>query len=121
MLDAFWMQSMQGSIQGQYECIKAFSETDFTSDLKKMTIPTLFMHGDADQVVPIQIASEKSVKIVPKGTLKVYPGAPHGMCVTHAAEVRQGRYPKLFRLPPYSEATCPPERTSTSFERRLER
>jgi non-heme chloroperoxidase len=87
VIDAFWMQSMLGGIKGQYESIKAFSETDFTSDLKKMTIPTLIMQGDDDQIVPIGLASQRSVKIVPRATLKIYPGAPHGLYVTAADRV----------------------------------
>ncbi|MET4212882.1 non-heme chloroperoxidase [Bradyrhizobium sp. LA2.1] len=86
-IESFWMQGMLGGIKGQYECIKAFSETDFTNDLKKMTIPTLIIQGDDDQIVPIGIASLKSAKIVPKATLKIYPGAPHGLCVTLAEKI----------------------------------
>ncbi len=78
---------MMGSIQGEYESIRAFSETDFTDDLKKMTIPTLVLQGDDDQIVPIDIASRRSVKILPNARLKEYAGAPHGLCVTHADQV----------------------------------
>jgi non-heme chloroperoxidase len=87
VIDSFWAQSMQGGIKGQFESIKAFSETDFTGDLKKMTVPTLIIQGDDDQIVPICIASFKSVEIAPKATLKIYPGAPHGLCVTLADKV----------------------------------
>jgi non-heme chloroperoxidase len=86
-IDSFFAQAMMGSIEGQYDCIAALSETDFTGDLKKMTIPTLLLHGVEDQVVPIDIASRKSIKILPRGTLVELPGAPHGMCVTHADRV----------------------------------
>jgi len=86
-VDSFWLQGMMGSLQGEYDCINAFSETDFTDDLKKMTIPTLLLQGDDDQIVPIDIASRRSVKILPNATLKEYAGAPHGMCVTHADRV----------------------------------
>lgn len=86
-IDSFFAQAMMGSIEGQYDCIAALSETDFTGDLKKMTIPTLLLHGVEDQVVPIDIASRKSIKILPRGTLVEIPGAPHGMCVTHADRV----------------------------------
>ena len=75
------------SLQGEYDSIKAFSETDFTTDLKKMAIPTLVLHGDDDQIVPIDIASRRSVKILPNANLKEYAGALHGMCVTHANQV----------------------------------
>ena len=78
------LQGMAGSVQAHYEGIKAFSETDFTADLKKMDVPTLFLHGDDDQVVPIAIASLKAVKLVPGAQIKVYKGYPHGMLTTHA-------------------------------------
>src|SRR5580765_2963065 len=79
----WWQQGMMGSIQAHYDGIKAFSETDFTGDLQKMDVPTLVMHGDDDQVVPIAISSQLSAKLVKNATLKVYPGLPHGMCATH--------------------------------------
>lgn len=85
--DSFWLQGMQASIIGAYDCIKAFSETDFTEDLKKFDIPTLILHGDADQIVPIGSAALMSSKIVKGARLKVYPGAPHGMCTTLADEI----------------------------------
>jgi non-heme chloroperoxidase len=81
--DSFLSQAMQGSLPAVYECIKAFSETDFTEDLKKFDVPTLIMHGDDDQVVPIGITGLVSAKLVKDATLKVYPGLPHGMCSTH--------------------------------------
>jgi non-heme chloroperoxidase len=80
--DSFWMQGMLCGFPGSYECIKAFSETDFTEDLKKFDVPTLILHGDDDQIVPIVAAGLLSSKIVKGATLKVYPGAPHGMCST---------------------------------------
>ena len=73
--------------QGAHACIKAFSETDFTQDLKKIDVPILILQGDADQIVPIEDASLVSSKLVKNSTLKVYPGAPHGMCTTHADQV----------------------------------
>ena len=85
--DSFWLQGMQCSIKGAYDCIKAFSETDFTKDLKKIDVPTLIMHGDADQIVPIGASALMSSKLVQKATLKVYPGAPHGMPVTLANQI----------------------------------
>jgi non-heme chloroperoxidase len=87
VIDSFWLQGMLGSIRGLYECIKEFSETDFTSDLQKIDVPTLLIHGDDDQIVPIVAASAKTVEIVPDARLKVYKGAPHGLCVTRADEV----------------------------------
>jgi len=73
---------MQVSIIGAYDCIKAFSETDFTEDLKKVDVPTLILHGDADQIVPIQASALLSAKLIKNSSLRVYPGAPHGMCTT---------------------------------------
>jgi len=81
--DSFWLQAMLGSLKGEYDCIKQFSETDFTGDLKKFDVPTLVVHGDDDQIVPIGSAGEMSAKIVSGATLKVYPGAPHGLPSTH--------------------------------------
>ncbi|HEX3473198.1 MAG TPA: alpha/beta hydrolase [Silvibacterium sp.] len=83
----FWLQGMLGSHKSQYDTIKAFSETDFTEDLKKIDIPTFIMHGDDDQIVPIGAAGLMSAKIVKDATLKVYPGYPHGMATIHAAEI----------------------------------
>ncbi len=85
--DAFWLQGMQMSIVGAYDCIKAFSETDFTEDLKKIDVPTLILHGDADQIVPIADSALLSAKLVKNATLKIYPGAPHGMATTLANEI----------------------------------
>ena len=82
--DHWWQQGMMGSIQAHYDCIKAFSETDFSEDLKKIDVPALVMHGDDDQVVPIAISSVLTAQLIPHATLKVYPGLPHGMCATNA-------------------------------------
>lgn len=83
IIDAFWLQGMQAGLKSAYDCIKAFSETDFTEDLKKINIPTLIIHGDDDQIVPIGASAMQSSKLVKGSTLKVYPGAPHGLTVTH--------------------------------------
>jgi non-heme chloroperoxidase len=80
----WWRQGMMGAANAHYDGIKAFSETDFTEDLKKIDVPVLVLHGDDDQVVPYQDAGVLSVKLVKHGTLKIYPGFPHGMCTTHA-------------------------------------
>jgi non-heme chloroperoxidase len=80
----WWLQGMLGSVKAHYDCIKAFSETDFTEDLKKIDIPVLVMHGDDDQIVPIGAAGLMSAKILKHATLKVYPGFPHGMATTNA-------------------------------------
>jgi len=77
--ESFWLQGMLAGMTGVYDCIKQFSETDFTEDLKKMTIPTLVVHGDDDQIVPIQAAALRTVEIAPQATLKIYQGAPHGL------------------------------------------
>ena len=79
----WWRQGMMGSVKAGYECIKAFSETDFTEDLKAIDVPVLVMHGDDDQIVPIADAALKSIKLLKHGTLKVYEGLPHGLCTTH--------------------------------------
>ena len=81
--DSFWLQSMLCGFPAAYQCIKAFSETDTTEDLKKFDVPTLILHGDDDQIVPIQSAALLSSKIVKGSQLKVYPGYPHGMCQSH--------------------------------------
>jgi non-heme chloroperoxidase len=80
--ESFWLQGMMAGMPASYFCIKAFSETDFTDDLKKIDVPTLIMHGDDDQIVPIGASALLSSKIVKGSTLKIYPGAPHGMCTT---------------------------------------
>ena len=84
IIQNWWRQGMMGGVKAHYEGVKAFSETDFTEDLKAITVPTLVMHGDDDQVVPIADSAELSIKLLKNGTLKVYPGYPHGMCTTHA-------------------------------------
>jgi non-heme chloroperoxidase len=85
--ESFWLQSMLGGHKGIYDCVKAFSETDFTEDLKKFDVPTLIMQGDDDQIVPIADASMLSSKIVKGSVLKVYPGLPHGMCSTNKDQI----------------------------------
>ena len=80
--DSFWLQGMLAGYKGVIDCIKAFSETDFTEDLKRFDVPTLILHGDDDQIVPIGASAMLSSKIVKGSMLKVYPGAPHGMCST---------------------------------------
>ena len=87
LIQAWWMQGMLGGHKNTYDSIKAFSETDFTEDLKKFTIPTLIIHGDDDQVVPIDAAGRASKRLVPHAQLIVYPGAPHGLTDTHKDQV----------------------------------
>jgi non-heme chloroperoxidase len=85
--DSFWLQGMQAGLKGAFDCIKVFSETDHTEDLKKFDVPTLIIHGDDDQIVPIGASAMLSSKIVKGSTLKVYPGAPHGLPTTHKDQV----------------------------------
>ena len=80
----WWRQGMAGGVKAHYDCVKAFSETDFTEDLKKISVPTLVMHGDDDQIVPYKDAAVLSAQLVKGSTLKIYPGYPHGMFKTHA-------------------------------------
>jgi non-heme chloroperoxidase len=87
--DSFWLQGMVAGFPAAYECIKAFSETDFTEDLKKIDVPTLIIHGDDDQIVPIADSALLTVKLVKDATLKVYPGAPHGLCSTLKDKVNE--------------------------------
>ncbi|MGE8706427.1 MAG: alpha/beta fold hydrolase [Achromobacter sp.] len=81
-LDQFWLWSMQSGQKNAYECVKAFSETDFTEDLKKIDVPTLFMHGEDDQIVPIHDSAKKAVRLVKNAQAIYYPGAPHGLTAT---------------------------------------
>jgi non-heme chloroperoxidase len=84
VIDNWWRQGMMGGIKPQYDCIKAFSETDFTDDLKKIDVPVLVMHGDDDQIVPIADAALLSIELLKRGTLKVYEGLGHGLCTINA-------------------------------------
>jgi non-heme chloroperoxidase len=83
LIDIFWLQGMQAGHKNTYDCINAFSETDFTEDLKKFDLPTLIVHGDDDQIVPISAAALRSAKLVKNAMLKIYAGAPHGLGYTH--------------------------------------
>jgi len=85
--DAFWLQGMQAGFKGVIDCIKAFSETDFTEDLKRIDVPTLIMHGDDDQIVPIDASAMLSSKLVKGSTLKIYPGFSHGMCSVNKDQI----------------------------------
>ena len=87
MIDSFWLQGMQAGHKNTLDCIKAFSETDFTEDLNKFDVPTLIIHGDDDQIVPIGAAALRSSKLVRNATLKIYAGAPHGLAYTHKDEL----------------------------------
>jgi len=87
--DSFWLQGMLAGFNGVFDCVKAFSETDFTKDLKKIDVPTLIMHGDDDQIVPIGASALLSANIIKGATLKIYPDAPHGMCSTLKDQVNK--------------------------------
>jgi len=87
VIDEFWREGMQGSVLALYDCIKQFSEVDYTSDLQKIDVPTLILQGDDDQIVPLDDSGRKSAKIIKNATLKVYAGAPHGMCTTESDRV----------------------------------
>jgi non-heme chloroperoxidase len=87
ILDQFWLWSMQAGLLGAYESIKAFSETDFTEDLKKFDVPTLVLHGEDDQIVPVKDSAKKSAKLIQGAKEIYYPGAPHGLTATHQDQV----------------------------------
>jgi non-heme chloroperoxidase len=87
LIDSFWLQGMQAGHKNALDCIKAFSETDFKEDLAKFDVPTLILHGDDDQVVPIAVGGLASAKLVKNNTLKVYPKAPHGLADTHKEQL----------------------------------
>jgi non-heme chloroperoxidase len=106
VIDNWWRQAMMGSSKAQYDGIKAFSETDFTEDLKKIDVPALVLHGDDDQIVPIADSALLSSKLLKKGTLKVHQGFPHGMCTTHADVVN----PELLAFVEEGKAARPSAR-----------
>jgi non-heme chloroperoxidase len=83
----FWLQGMQAGLNAAFDCIKAFSETDFTEDLNRFEVPTLIIHGDDDQIVPIGASALRSSKLIKNARLEVYKGAPHGLCSTHKDRV----------------------------------
>ena len=84
VIQNWWRQGMAGGAKAHYDCVKAFSETDFTVDLMAIDVPVLVMHGDDDQIVPIDDSAKLSIKLLKEGSLKIYPGFPHGMCTTHS-------------------------------------
>src|SRR5690606_26074775 len=86
-LDQFWRLSMQAGLKNVYECVKAFSETDFNEDLRRIDVPTLLLHGEDDQIVPVQETSRKSVRLIRNAREVYYPGAPHGITTTHQDEI----------------------------------
>lgn len=117
LMDSFWLQSMQCGFPGAYDCIKAFSETDQTEDLKKFDVPTLIVHGDDDQIVPIQAAALISSKLVKGAILRIYPGAPHGLPSTLKDRLNKDllEFIKTSRL---QAAEPPPEAAQPAAQRR---
>ena len=105
--ESFWLQGMMAGFPASYFCIKAFSETDLTKDLKKFDIPTLILHGDDDQIVPIQASALLSSKIIKGAKLKIYKGAPHGMCTTHKDEVNADLLAFIDSLEQVHPMPCP--------------
>ena len=89
LINNWWRQGMMCGYKAAYDCIKAFSETDFTEDLKKMDVPVLILHGDDDQIVPIDASARRAIELVPNGTLKEYPGLSHGLFTTHHEMVNE--------------------------------
>ena len=89
LIQSFWVQGMQGGHKNTYDSIKAFSATDFTADLKRFDVPTLIIHGDDDQIVPIDASGRASAKLVKNSKLIVYPGAPHGLADTHKDQLNK--------------------------------
>ena len=89
VLDTFWLLGMQAGFKNAYDCIKVFSETDLSKDLEKIDVPTLIVHGDDDQIVPIGASAMQSSKLIPGATLKVYPGFPHGMCTVNQDQINR--------------------------------
>ena len=87
ILDQFWLWSMQSGLKNAYECIKAFSETDFTEDLQKIDLPTLVLHGEDDQIVPVNVSARKAARLIHRAQAIYYPGAPHGLTATHQEQV----------------------------------
>ena len=113
MIDNWWRQGMMGGAKAHYDGIKAFSETDFTEDLKAIDVPTLVMHGDDDQIVPIADSALLSAKLLKNGTLKVYEKLSHGMCTTHADVINPrpaGVHQELIRVDGRGRALAPTER-----------
>jgi non-heme chloroperoxidase len=108
-LDAFWRQCMTGGLKNEYDCIEAFSETDFTEDLKRFDVPTLIIHGDDDQIVPIGVSGRLSAKLIKGAVLNVYAGAPHGLPVTHRDRVNADLL-AFLQGKPRAEAPSPSRR-----------
>ena len=103
--NSFWLQGMMAGFPAAYFCIKTFSETNMTEDLKKIDVPTLILHGDDDQIVPIADSALLTAKIIKNSTLKIYKGAPHGMCTTHKQQVNEDLLAFFKSKSPFPEKT----------------
>ena len=117
--DAFWLMSMQAGFPAAYDCIKAFSETEFTDDLKKFDVPTLVIHGDDDQIVPITVGGLRSSKMIKGATLKIYKGAPHGLMTTHKEQFNTDLL-EFTRQQPQAAASARREASTAPTETRAE-
>jgi non-heme chloroperoxidase len=117
--DAFWLMSMQAGFPAAYDCIKAFSESEFTDDLKKFDIPTLVIHGDDDQIVPITVGGLRSSKMIKGATLKIYKGAPHGLMTTHKEQFNTDLL-EFTRQQPQAAASARREASTAPTETRAE-
>jgi non-heme chloroperoxidase len=117
--DAFWLMSMQAGFPAAYDCIKAFSESEFTDDLKKFDVPTLVIHGDDDQIVPITVGGLRSSKMIKGATLKIYKGAPHGLMTTHKEQFNIDLL-EFTRQQPQAAASSRREASTAATETRAE-
>jgi non-heme chloroperoxidase len=117
--DAFWLMGMQAGFPAAYDCIKAFSETDFREDLKKVDVPTLVIHGDDDQIVPITVGGARSSKMIKGATLKTYRGAPHGLMTTNKQQFNADLL-EFARQQPQAAAPARRETSTATTETRAE-
>jgi non-heme chloroperoxidase len=117
--DAFWLMSMQAGFPAAYDCIKAFSESEFTDDLKKFDVPTLVIHGDDDQIVPITVGGLRSSRMIKGATLKIYKGAPHGLMTTHKEQFNTDLL-EFTRQQPQAAASARREASTVPTETRAE-
>jgi non-heme chloroperoxidase len=117
--DAFWLMGMQAGFPAAYDCIKAFSESEFTDDLKKFDVPTLVIHGDDDQIVPITVAGLRSSKMIKGATLKIYKGAPHGLMTTHKEQFNTDLL-EFARQQPQAAASVRREASTAPIDTRAE-
>jgi non-heme chloroperoxidase len=117
--DSFWLAGMQAGFNAVFDCVKVFSETDHTEDLKKFDVPTLIIHGDDDQIVPITVGGLRSSKIIKGATLKIYKGAPHGLMTTHKEQFNNDLL-EFTRQQPQAAASARREASTAPTETRAE-